>query len=199
MRQINLLPWREELRQERQKNFLIILFAVAALAAGLVFLVHRYYDAEIDGQNARNQYLQAENAKLDRQIARIDRLEETRSRLIERKQVIEDLQANRTLMVHLFDQMVRTVPDGIRLLNVQQAGQELTITGTSQSSARVSTYLRNLESSEFLHDPRLRIVEAEVAETDREMPYGFGVSVRLAPPDAEEAQSGTDTLEGNAP
>lgn len=188
MRQINLLPWREELRQERQRTFLILMALVAALAAGAVFMVKMYFDGQIDGQTARNNYLTAEIAKLDRQIQRIDQLDETRRQLIERKDVIEDLQANRTLMVHLFEQLVRTVPDGIRLITVRQAGDQLTIDGTAQSSARVSTYLRNLEASPFLHDPTLRIVEAEAEETDRELPYRFAVNVRLAAPETPESE-----------
>lgn len=188
MRQINLLPWREEQRQERQKNFLILMAATALVAAGIVFGVKSYFDAQIEGQNARNTYLRNEIAKLDRQIARIDELDEVRQRLIDRKDVIETLQSNRTLMVHLFEQLVTTVPEGIRLLTVQQAGDQLTIDGTAQSSARVSTYLRNLEASEFLHDPTLRIVEAEAEETDRELPYRFAVNVRLAAPSSDESE-----------
>ncbi len=188
MRQINLLPWREEQRQERQRNFLITMAVIAAIAAGGVFAVKSYFDAQISGQNARNNYLRAEIAKLDQQIARIEQLDETRQRLIERKDVIENLQSNRTLMVHLFEQLVRTVPEGIRLLSVQQAGDTLTINGTAQSSARVSNYLRNLEASEFLHDPTLRIVEAAVEETDRELPYGFSVRARLAEPEDNETE-----------
>lgn len=188
MRRINLLPWREEMRQERQRNFLITMAVVAALAAGAVFGVKAYFDAEISGQNARNNYLRAEIAKLDQQIARIEQLDATRQRLIDRKDVIEDLQSNRTLMVHLFEQLVLTVPEGIRLLTVQQADDLLTIDGTAQSSARVSTYLRNLEASEFLHDPTLRIVEAEAEETDRELPYRFSVRTRLATPEREETE-----------
>jgi type IV pilus assembly protein PilN len=188
MRQINLLPWREEQRQERQKNFLILMAATAIVAAGIVFGVKSYFDAQIDGQNARNNYLRSEIAKLDAQIARIDELDEVRQRLIDRKDVIENLQSNRTLMVHLFEQLVTTVPEGIRLLTVQQVGDQLTIDGTAQSSARVSTYLRNLEASEFLHEPTLRIVEAEAEETDRELPYRFAVSVRLAAPGSDEPE-----------
>ncbi|MEX0914488.1 MAG: PilN domain-containing protein [Wenzhouxiangellaceae bacterium] len=198
MRKINLLPWREELRREAQKNFMILLIVAAVAAAGIVFMANRYFDAQISNQNQRNNFLTAEIAKLDRQIARIEQLDETRNRLLERKRVIEDLQANRTLMVRLFDQLVRTVPSGIRLLSARQVGEEITITGTSQSNARVSTYLRNLESSNVLHDPRLRIIEAETDETDAQMPYMFMVSAKVAPPetlDEPENQTGTEAAE----
>lgn len=197
MRKINLLPWREELRREAQKNFMILLIVAAVAAAGIVFMANRYFDAQISNQNQRNNFLTAEIAKLDRQIARIEQLDETRNRLLERKRVIEDLQANRTLMVRLFDQLVRTVPSGIRLLSARQVGEEITITGTSQSNARVSTYLRNLESSNVLHDPRLRIIEAETDETDAQMPYMFTVSAKVAPPETlDEPENQTDNQTG---
>ena len=182
MRKINLLPWREELRKEQQRNFLLVLLLTGVAAAALVYLGQRYFDGQIDGQRDRNQYLRSEITKLDQQIERIEALDETRNRLIDRKNVIEDLQANRSLMVHLFDQLVRTVPTGIRLLNVRQVGDQLTVTGTSQSSGRVSTYLRNLEESEYLHNPVLQIIEAETEETDREMPFAFGLTFTLASP-----------------
>lgn len=197
MRKINLLPWREELRREAQRNFMILLIVAAVAAAGCVFAVNRYFDAQISNQNQRNAYLNTEIAKLDRQIARIAELDETRSRLLERKQVIEDLQANRTLMVRLFDQLVRTVPTGIRLLNARQVDDQITITGTSQSNARVSTYLRNLEASGVLHNPQLRIIEAETEETDSQMPYMFTVAATVAPPETvdDEPQTGTEAAE----
>lgn len=197
MRKINLLPWREEQRREAQRNFMILLIVAAVAAAGIVFAVNRYFDARISNQDQRNAYLTTEIAKLDRQIARIAQLDETRARLLERKQVIEDLQANRTLMVRLFDQLVRTVPTGIQLLNARQVGDQIEITGTSQSNARVSTYLRNLEASNVLHNPQLRIIEAETEETDSQMPYMFTVAATVAPPETvdDEPQTGTEAAE----
>jgi type IV pilus assembly protein PilN len=183
MRTINLLPWREERRREAQRNFLMLLVFAAIAAAGIVFAVNQYYATRIDNQNQRNQYLEQEIAKLDRQIARIEQLDETRARLIERKRVIEELQANRTLMVRLFQQLVETVPSGIRLLNVRQVDNQITITGNSQSNARVSTYLRNLEAAGVLHEPQLRIIEAEGEEADAQMPFTFTVEAVVAPPE----------------
>jgi len=189
MRKINLLPWREELRQEAQRNFMMMLVLAAIVAGGCVFAVNRYFEAQISHQNQRNAYLESEIAKVDRQIVRIDQLDETRSRLLDRKRVIENLQANRTLMVRLFDQLVRTVPTGIRLLNARQVGDQITINGVSQSNARVSTYLRNLEASGALHDPQLRIIEAETDETDSQMPYMFSVAATVAPPDTVDDET----------
>lgn len=197
MRTINLLPWREEQRRERQRNFLILLLLAGLAAAACVFLVHRYYDARIENQNERNAFLRTEIQALDRKIARIEQLEETRQSLLNRKRVIENLQANRTLMVRLFDQLVRTTPTGIRLLNVRQRADELTITGTSQSQARVSTYMRNIESSPVLHEPRLRIIEQGTDGTDAQMPYGFTVVAKVQAPEATEdyeAESGGEAV-----
>ena len=196
MRKINLLPWREELRREAQRNFIIVLVLAALLAAGCVFAVNRYFEAQLSNQDARNAFLKSEITKLDRKIARIDELDETRSRLLERKQVIEDLQANRTLMVRLFDQMVRTVPTGIRLLNARQVGDQITIRGTSQSNARVSTYLRNLEAASVLHEPRLRIIEAETEDTDSAMPYMFELAATVAPPETVDEDARQGAAEG---
>lgn len=192
MARINLLPWREELRQERQKQFYIALGA-SALGAGLVFLaVVMFYNGRIDNQEDRNQFLETEIRKLDRQIERIAELEQTRDRLLARKEVIERLQKNRTLMVHLFDQLVRTVPTGIRLTSVQQQGNDLIINGMTQSNARVSTYLRNLEASPWFHDHDLRIVEVKSEERneqpDPESRYRFRVQVELRSPDDDDEQ-----------
>ena len=192
MRKINLLPWREERRREAQRNFLILLVAAALIAAGLVFAVQQYYAARIDNQNDRNQYLRNQIAQLDREIARIEQLDETRARLIERKRVIEDLQANRTLMVRLFEQLVRTVPDGIKLLNARQVDDQITISGLSQSNARVSTYLRNLESAGVLHEPQLQIIESETDESTQQLPYSFRVEATVAPPEQYEEQAQSD-------
>ena len=183
MRTINLLPWREELRRERQRNFMITLALAAVLAAGCVFAVNRYFDAQISNQEGRNTYLRTEIAKLDRQIARINTLDQTRERLLERRRVIEDLQANRTLMVRLFDQLVRTVPSGIRLRNVSQTANSITIEGLSQSQARVSTYLRNIEQSTILHAPQLRIIEVEADADDPQMPFRFSLQATVAAPE----------------
>jgi type IV pilus assembly protein PilN len=191
MRNINLLPWREERRREAQRNFIILLVASALAAAACVFLVSRYYESRIDYQGDRNNYLRTEIGKLDRQIARIEELDETRSRLIERKRVIEELQANRTLMVRLFQELVETVPSGIRLLNARQLEDQITISGISQSNARVSTYLRNIEAASVMHDPQLRIIEADAGSTTAEMPFGFTIVASVGPRPEEDGTQET--------
>ena len=188
MPRINLLPWREERRKQFQRSFFISLGATAVAAVLVVFAVNQVYESWIQSQNQRNDFLRSEIRELDQKIARIEQLEEIRSRLIARKDVIERLQANRTLMVHLFDQLARTVPSGIRLHSVRQSGEDLLIIGTSQSSARVSSYLRNLESSPYMHDARLRIIEADERDRDPELPFRFGVNIRVAPPTADDEE-----------
>lgn len=186
MRTINLLPWREEQRRERQRNFMILLVLAAVVAAGCIFVVNRYFDARISNQEGRNGYLKVEIAKLDRQISRINTLDQTRERLLDRKRVIEDLQASRTLMVRLFDQLVRTVPTGIRLVTVSQAANTITIEGLSQSQARISTYLRNIEQSDVLHAPQLGIIEVRANADDPQMPYRFNLRATVAAPETLE-------------
>lgn len=187
MRTINLLPWREKSRQKAQKKFVATLGLTALVAAVVVLGVIRYHDARIANQNNRNQYLQSEIAKLDRQIVDIEEAEEVRSRLLQRKRVIEELQANRSLMVRMFDQLVRSLPDGVRLINARQVGDQITISGVTQSEARVSSYLRNLEASPVLHEPNLRIIESETAETDAQLPYGFRVEAKVGLPRQRDA------------
>ena len=159
MPNINLLPWREELRKQRQQNFVIS--AVAALAlGGLVALgVNFYWDAKIAHQNQRNARLEAEIAELDKQIEAIASLERQKERLIARMEIIEQLQRTRPESVYLFDQMVRVLPDGVFLESVSQQGRQLEFKGTAESSTRVSALMRNIESSPWLEDPGLEVVE----------------------------------------
>lgn len=188
MAKINLLPWRENLRQQRQKNFLVTLGMAAAIAALLVLAGNHAMNTLISGQDNRNAYLRGEIRKVDRDIQRIEQLEEVRESLIARKNVIERLQSNRNLMVHLFNQMARTTPEGMTLDSVRQTGERLTIVGTSESETRVSDYMRNIEAAEWLHDPTLRIVEIS-RQTDRpSQPYRFELSMRITAPQAVEEE-----------
>jgi type IV pilus assembly protein PilN len=188
MARINLLPWRENLRQQRQKNFLITMGLAVVTAALLVLLANHSMNQLISGQDNRNNYLRGEIRKLERDIQRIEQLEEVRDNLIARKNVIERLQTNRSMMVHLFNQMAQTVPDGLTLNAVRQAGEQLTFTGTSESETRVSDYMRNIENADWLHDPRLRIVESSPSEERPGQPYRFELSARLSAPEADEEE-----------
>jgi type IV pilus assembly protein PilN len=188
MARINLLPWREERRAQRRKEFLAMLGLAALAGVVLSFLVISWHGAQIDGQNERNEYLRTQIQSLDTQIKEIERLDEQKARLLARKEVIEQLQASRSQMVHLFDSLVRTIPDGVVLTSIRQEGQKLTLEGRSQSNARVSTYLRNLESSGWMTNPELAIIEAREGEPG--LPFTFRLTVTLANPNAPRDEDG---------
>ncbi len=189
MAKINLLPWRENLRQQRQKNFLASLAVAAIAAVAVVLLANMGINNQISGQENRNNYLRGEIRKLDSAITRIERLERTRDDLIARKNVIERLQSNRSLMVHLFNQLAQTVPEGITLNSVRQAGAQLTIIGTSESETRVSEYMRNIESAEWLHSPTLRIVVRTDSADRPGQPHRFELTARVAAPGQEDEEN----------
>lgn len=188
MARINLLPWRAERRKQRQKEFGVMLGLAAIAGVVLWFLVNSYYNAQISGQNDRNAYLQQQIQQVDAQIKEIDELDKKKAKLLARKQVIEQLQANRSQMVHLFDQLVRTIPDGVILTSIKQEGDKLTLEGRSQSNARVSTYMRMLEGSGWMTKPDLSVIEAK--EGDPGLPYTFTLSVMLANPNAPKDANG---------
>jgi type IV pilus assembly protein PilN len=188
MYHLNLLPWREARRVKRQRQFVVTSITTAVGAFALLLLVNWYISGRIDNQQQRNRTLTAEIAKLDQQIATIENLKNERQRLLSRKTVIEELQVNRTLMVHLFDELATTVPEGLSLTRVQQQGNKLFIDGMTQSNARVSTYLRNIDASAWLHDPELIIIEEE-DEATPDQPYSFRVQARLAAPGGEDSDA----------
>ena len=201
MARINLLPWRAERRKLRQKDFLGMLGLAVAAGVLASFLVVSWYNSRIGNQNARNEYLKGEIAKVDVQIKEIEELDKKKGKLLARKEVIEQLQANRSQMVHLFDSLVRTIPDGVSLTSIKQEGDILTLGGRSQSNARVSTYMRNLESSGWMTNPDLNIIEAKAGNPG--LPNEFNLKVKLANPNApkegEEAAAGGATAPAAAP
>lgn len=187
MARINLLPWRAERRRQRQKEFMAMVGASALGAVVLSFLIYMFYNAQIDGQTDRNAYLDGEITKVQAKIDEIKLLDEKKAKLLARKTVIEELQANRSQMVHLFDSLVRTIPDGVTLSSIQQNGEMLTLKGRSQSNARVSTYMRNLESSGWMTNPELSVIEAR--GTNKGLPYEFDLQVKLANPNAPKDEN----------
>jgi type IV pilus assembly protein PilN len=190
MAKINLLPWRLERRKQRQKEFYTMLGATAFAALLIGFGVVKYFDSLIENQNGRNTYLTNEIKLLDTKIKEIEELDRKKAALLSRKAVIEQLQASRSQMVHLFDELVRTIPDGVRLASIKQNGDVLTLEGVTQSNARVSSYMRALEGSGWMNSPDLSIIEAK--GTEKAMPYVFTLKVNLMRPKAE----GETTEEG---
>ena len=152
---INLLPHREQKRQARQRQFISLALSLAVLGLATVALVHGILAAQIDNQKDRNGLLTKEIAKLDEQIKEIDRLRDQIAAVLARKQIVETLQTNRSEAVHLLDQLVRQIPDGIYLKSVKQVGPKVTVSGYAQSNARVSTLMRNIEASPWLGTPEL--------------------------------------------
>ena len=168
---INLLPHREQKRQARQRQFISLAVSLAVLGLAIVALVHGVLAGQIEAQKDRNGLLKKEIAKLDEQIKEIDRLREQIQAVLARKQVVETLQSNRSEAVHLLDQLVRQLPDGIYLSSVRQQGAKVTVTGYAQSNARVSTLMRNIEASPWLTRPELveiKLVQAP-GQTNRDL------------------------------
>ena len=182
MPRINLLPWREAQRKERKLKFTVALGAAAICAGVVTGAVYLLYNAMIDAQVARNDMLKAQIKILDRQIEEINDLEQTKRQFIARMQIIEKLQGSRPEIVHLFDQIVRTLPDGVYLTGVIQTGDHLKFTGVAQSSTRVSAFMRNIDSSQWMKNPTLEVIQSA--------PGAFGSSFTL---DAEQAASDADT------
>lgn len=193
MARINLLPWREEARRERQRQFLYSLMGTLVLGAILVLIVGMFFDQRISHQESRNQQIQVEIDRLEQRIARIAELEKTRDRLLSRKQIIESLQASRSLTVELLDKLAKTIPVGITLTNVRQQGSNLTLLGTSQSNARVSAYLQSLEEMDLFVNPELQYVRASQNPPTPVETYEFAIAVRLDNTrDDKEAEAGTE-------
>ena len=159
MPRINLLPWREQERKVRRREFGVA--AGAAVVAALVFALggKLVYSSWIDAQNQKNNILRKEIVKVDAEIADIQDLEDRRQRLLARMEIIEKLQRKRPEIVHQFDELVRTVPDGVYLSSLKQTGKKLEIKGVAQSSTRVSTFMRNIDSSTWMDSPELQVVE----------------------------------------
>ena len=161
MPRINLLPWRDELRNQRRNQFYAALGG-AGVAAGILLLLGYFaFSNVIDHQRDRNNVLKKEIAMLDKRIEEIIDLEEKKESLLARMQIIEQLQRSRPGIVHVFDEMVRTLPDGVFLTEVKQTGQRLEIVGSAESNTRVSALMRNIDSSEWLSNPDLEVVEVK--------------------------------------
>ena len=159
MPRINLLPWRDAQRRERKLAFLVAL-GVAALAAGVTaFAAYLMYGSMIEAQERRNTQLTMAIKKLDKEIEEINSLESAKQKFIARMEIIEKLQRSRPEIVHVFDEIVRTLPEGVYLTSVKQNGMRLKFEGIAQSSTRVSSFMRNIDGSQWLRNPELQVVQ----------------------------------------
>lgn len=184
MARINLLPWREQLREERKQRFLVALAGVLVISAGLVFLGGQYLNGAIEQQTARNEFVRKEIAVLDARIKEISELKTRRAQLLERMKIIQDLQGNRPIIGRIFDQFVRTLPDGVYFSELKMEGKSIAITGAAESNNRVSNLMRNLESSDWLELPNLTEVKAVTAGAVDQANV-FKLSVQQTKPGAE--------------
>lgn len=178
MIRINLLPHREIKRKARKQQFFVHAGMCLALAAVVAFALHLTYQGHVDNQTARNQYIKDRNAELDKQIAEIKTLQQQINSLLSRKQVIESLQEHRSETVRLFNEMIARLPDGVFIKTVKQTGQALTFTGFSQSNARVSTLMRNIESSDLLGSPQLVEVKSSTLNNRRVSEFTLKVDIK---------------------
>ena len=160
MARINLLPWREERRQELKKEFLVILVGVAIIAAGLVLLGKTYFDSEIGYQQSRNDYLQRHIKELNRQVKEIREIDKKKRDLLERMNVIQGLQGKRPVIVRVFDEMVRTLPDGVFYQKLTRKENEIKLAGIAESNNRISSLMRRLDRSQWFANPNLSAVKA---------------------------------------
>lgn len=183
---VNLLPHREERRKAARQHFYVIAGGTAVVGALIVIAMHGFYAAKIETQDERNRFLKSEIAKLDKEIAEINKLKSEIQALLARKQVIETLQADRAQTVHLLDELVRQMPEGVYLRSVRQQGLAVNVVGYAQSNARVSTLMRNIESSSWLANPGLVEVKASNVEKRRVSEFTLNFQVKRAEP-AEDA------------
>jgi len=190
MTRINLLPWRETLRKEQQRQFISIAAGATVLMAAIVFYVHIHFGGLINAQSARNGFLEKEIALVDEKITEITQLESEKKKLLARMNVIQQLQSRRPEIVHIFDEMARRVPDGIYLTSVKQLAGSLDIEGIAESNARVSAFMRNLEASDWFENPALVVIESK--ENDSVRTSRFKLSVTQASPGSKADETAED-------
>lgn len=187
MARINLLPWREQLREERKQRFVVAMGATLAVAGGLVFLAGQYFNSAVEQQNARNEFIKKEIAVLDARIKEIKDLRSRREQLLERMKIIQDLQGNRPIIGHIFDQLVRTLPDGVYFTELARKDDVISIVGSAESNNRVSSLMRNLDASEWLKSPNLTEVKAITAGAIDQANV-FRLTVKQTRPGAEDEE-----------
>jgi type IV pilus assembly protein PilN len=185
MARINLLPWREERREERRKRFLLILIGVLAGSIGAVLIADQIISAAIEREMARNDYIGKQIAVVDERIKQISELKARRQQLVERMRIIQDLQGNRQISGRVFDQLARTLPDGVYFTDVKMAGKTLSISGAAESNNRVSELMRNLDASDWFDAPSLNEVKATSAD-QVEQANVFQLTVRQTQPKVPE-------------
>lgn len=193
---INLLPWRQERRQRQQRQFAVVTGGALATTALVLMLVHANISQRIEFQQERNRFLTGEIATLDHKIKEIQELEKQKKSLIARMEVIQKLQVSRPEVVHLFDELARTVPEGVQLLDLSQAYRLIAINGIAQSNARVSVYMRNLDLSPWFQEPSLLVIESSPAGKDKQGRQMSRFSLQVIQTEESSGESGNGPLAG---
>lgn len=176
MARINLLPWREEQRNQRKREFFFAVGGSVIFMLGIVLYVHMHIGGLIANQNSRNDYVKREIKVVEAKIAEISELEKQKEQLISRMRVIEQLQSNRPEIVHVFEEIAKLAPDGLYLVKLTQAGRNVTLEGVAQSNARVSSFMRALEESPWFTKPQLEVIQSSTKEVDRSRTFKLRVS-----------------------
>ena len=180
MARINLLPWRDEQREERKKRFVAMLLGAAFAGGGIIFMADGYVSDMLVHQQGRNQFVQNEINGLNSRIKEIDELKKKRAELLDRMDVIQSLQGNRPIIVRVFDGIARAVPDGVYLTSVEMEEENLAITGVAESNDRVSMFMRRLDASDWFESPNLTAVKA--LDNDGRDGSQFDMTVRQTSP-----------------
>ncbi len=188
---LNLLPWREMRRREQDRQLLTISIGAWLLMAVIVFYAHVHVSALIETQNKRNEFLSQEIAKVEEQIKEIAELKKRRADLLARMNVIQQLQADRTRVVRVFDELVQRLPEGVYFSSLKQSGPTLALTGVAQSNARVSALMRNLASSTWFSDPELEVINVRQRGSDRVSEFSVKVKNVAKQSPAQQAKAET--------
>lgn len=179
MTRLNLLPWRDLRRKEQDRQLLSIAVGVWILMGLIIFYAHLHVSGLIENQQKRNEFLEKETKKLDEEIKEIRELQAARAALLARMRVIQQLQLDRTQVVHLFDDLVRKMPEGVYLTTLKQAGPVITLTGNAQSNARVSALMRNLDASDWYTKPELDVINVKTKGNDRVSEFTLRVNQKV--------------------
>ena len=188
MARINLLPWREQLREQRKQQFVATLIGMVMLGAALIFIGDQVFSSLINEQLARNSFIQRENQALDARIKEIQELRKKRQELIERTKVIQDLQGNRPITSHVFDQLARTIPEGVYFTAVRLTGKHISIEGAAESNNLISSLMRRQDASDWLALPSL--AEVKALELDGQDASQFKLTVQQTKPHEDAAGQG---------
>lgn len=186
MARINLLPWRDQYREEKKKEFLGVLAGVAIFAGLASYLWVASIEGAIDNQRARNQILEKEIAFLQKQVEEIEKLKERRTELLDRMRVIQELQGTRPLIVRYFDEFVRAMPDGVYLTVLNRTGNTMKMEGVAESNNRVSSFMRNLDQSNWFIAPNLTSVSAAPDEGEQSSSFEMTVQTTVPKENKEE-------------